>query len=186
MAQQAKTVIWLDNPPPQLPSSYDGTVKWYNARKGYGFLHSQAYGGDIFCHAEAFHKPLDKFPPAEGDIVNFCVHTTEKGPEAHDVHLKHRKTPPAPPRPRSKPIAGNAQDGQLRTHIFACIYAAQAIAGEDTRHLSSLVTLLLRHNHLPAIQVPPPGLHHTGACARTPAAREDALGEDEAEADEAA
>ena len=42
----------------------------------------------------------------------------------------------------------------MQARIIACIYTAKAIAGEDTRKLRDLIPLLLRHNDLPAIQVP--------------------------------
>ena len=61
----------------------DGTVKWFNQRKGYGFL-SSADGRDIFVHysnisGEGF-KTL-----AEGDPVSFDIVEGEKGPRAENV-----------------------------------------------------------------------------------------------------
>jgi len=61
----------------------EGTVKWFNQRKGYGFI-SAADGQDIFVHytnisGEGF-KTL-----AEGDSVNFDIVEGEKGPRAENV-----------------------------------------------------------------------------------------------------
>lgn len=61
----------------------DGTVKWFNQRKGYGFL-CTADGREIFVHysnisGEGF-KTL-----AEGDPVSFDIVEGEKGPRAQNV-----------------------------------------------------------------------------------------------------
>jgi len=64
----------------------EGTVKWFNQRKGYGFISSDD-GRDIFVHysnisGEGF-KTL-----AEGDSVTFDIVEGEKGPRAENVVQK--------------------------------------------------------------------------------------------------
>jgi len=61
----------------------EGTVKWFNDSKGFGFL-SQEGGPDVFVHhseirAEGF-KTL-----SEGDKVSFEVTESPKGPRAANV-----------------------------------------------------------------------------------------------------
>ncbi|HYV24395.1 MAG TPA: cold shock domain-containing protein [Pyrinomonadaceae bacterium] len=61
----------------------EGTVKWYNDEKGYGFIVREK-GTDVFVHhasinAEGF-KSL-----AEGDRVSFDVVEGPKGPQAKNV-----------------------------------------------------------------------------------------------------
>lgn len=60
-----------------------GTVKWFNATKGYGFITSEE-GNDVFVHFSAIQmdgfKTLD-----EGDEVSFEVTEGEKGPQAANV-----------------------------------------------------------------------------------------------------
>lgn len=60
-----------------------GTVKWFNAKKGFGFI-SDEEGNDIFVHFSALQmdgfKVLD-----EGDEVEFEVIDGEKGPQAANV-----------------------------------------------------------------------------------------------------
>ncbi|MDP3939235.1 MAG: cold shock domain-containing protein [Deltaproteobacteria bacterium] len=61
----------------------NGTVKWFNEKKGYGFI-TQESGEDVFVHftaiaAEGF-KTL-----AEGDSVQFDVIQGSKGPQAANV-----------------------------------------------------------------------------------------------------
>jgi CspA family cold shock protein len=64
----------------------EGTVKWFNQRRGYGFI-STRDGRDIFVHysniaGEGF-KTL-----AEGEPVSFDIVEGEKGPRAENVVQK--------------------------------------------------------------------------------------------------
>ena len=60
-----------------------GTVKWFNAKKGFGFI-SDENGNDVFVHFSALQmdgfKVLD-----EGEEVEFDVVNGEKGPQASNV-----------------------------------------------------------------------------------------------------
>ena len=60
-----------------------GTVKWFNERKGFGFIARES-GDDVFVHHTAIvgegFKTLK-----EGDSVEFVVTQGEKGPAATDV-----------------------------------------------------------------------------------------------------
>ncbi len=61
----------------------EGTVKWFNASKGFGFI-EQDNGGDVFVHYSAIKtegfKTLD-----EGARVQFEVVDGPKGPAADNV-----------------------------------------------------------------------------------------------------
>jgi len=61
-----------------------GTVKWFNAEKGYGFITVDDSGDDIFVHWSAIegegYRALD-----EGQRVELEVGEGEKGPQAENV-----------------------------------------------------------------------------------------------------
>ena len=60
-----------------------GTVKWFNATKGYGFI-SQENGSDVFVHFSAIQG--DGFKTLEeGQEVEFEVTNGPKGPQAANV-----------------------------------------------------------------------------------------------------
>ena len=60
-----------------------GTVKWFNAKKGYGFI-SDENGDDISVHFSALNMSGFKVLE-EGDKVEFEVIEGEKGPQAANV-----------------------------------------------------------------------------------------------------
>jgi CspA family cold shock protein len=62
----------------------EGTVKWFNNRKGYGFIATEE--GDIFVHHSAIVKKGDEFATLnENDKVEFEIVEGEKGPAASKV-----------------------------------------------------------------------------------------------------
>lgn len=62
----------------------EGTVKWFNADKGFGFIQPAEGGDDLFVHFSAIqtdgYKSLD-----EGQRVSFNVGQGQKGPQATEV-----------------------------------------------------------------------------------------------------
>ena len=62
-----------------------GTVKWFNAAKGFGFIQRES-GDDVFVHFSAIaasgYRSLD-----EGARVSFLVTKGPKGLQAEDVNL---------------------------------------------------------------------------------------------------
>jgi cold shock protein len=62
-----------------------GTVKWFNSEKGYGFIAVDG-GQDVFVHFTAIdmegYKTLD-----DGARVEFEIAQGQKGPQAEKVHL---------------------------------------------------------------------------------------------------
>jgi CspA family cold shock protein len=61
----------------------EGTVKWFNSRKGYGFI-ATTEGNDVFVHYASISSEGYK-TLAEGDTVSFDIVQGEKGPRAENV-----------------------------------------------------------------------------------------------------
>ena len=60
-----------------------GTVKWFNAAKGYGFIAREG-GKDVFVHFSAVQ--MDGYRTLnEGDQVEFAIEDSPKGPQAVSV-----------------------------------------------------------------------------------------------------
>ena len=61
-----------------------GTVKWFNAEKGFGFITQDDGGADVFVHYSAVdgsgYRSLD-----EGQRVEYVVTQGQKGPQAERV-----------------------------------------------------------------------------------------------------
>jgi cold shock protein len=66
-----------------------GTVKWFNADKGYGFIAPES-GEDVFVHFSAIqatgYRSLD-----EGQAVEFDITQGQRGPQAANVRLMERQ-----------------------------------------------------------------------------------------------
>ncbi len=63
----------------------EGTVKWFNDTKGYGFIQSDD-GGDVFVHQSEIQA--DGFRTlTEGARVQFELSSGDKGPKALQVRL---------------------------------------------------------------------------------------------------
>jgi CspA family cold shock protein len=63
-----------------------GTVKWFNAEKGFGFIEQDGGGADVFAHysniaAQGFRELL------EGQKVTFDIAQGQKGPTAENIVL---------------------------------------------------------------------------------------------------
>lgn len=63
-----------------------GTVKWFNVRKGYGFIQGED-GEDYFAHYSAI--PQNTFL-RENDQVSFDAADTDKGKQAQNIVLEQK------------------------------------------------------------------------------------------------
>ncbi len=61
-----------------------GTVKWFNASKGYGFIRPNSGGDDVFAHYSAIEMEGYK-ALKEGQTVEFEILHGPKGPQAGHI-----------------------------------------------------------------------------------------------------
>ena len=62
-----------------------GTIKWFDASKGYGFL-IRDKGGDLFVHLRSV-QTQDRRKLKENTRVRYSVENTEKGPQAENIRI---------------------------------------------------------------------------------------------------
>ena len=66
-----------------MSDTVQGTVKWFNESKGYGFI-SQDSGPDVFAHHSSIQSSGFR-TLEEGQRVEFNVTQGEKGPQASNI-----------------------------------------------------------------------------------------------------
>jgi len=104
----------------------DGKVKWFNPRKGYGFIDA-GDGRDIFVHYASIsgegYKTL-----AEGDEVSFDIVEGEKGLRAENVVAKSASKSPKPASAEKKAVSKS----EITSEVEATSQDETAAEGEDT------------------------------------------------------
>jgi CspA family cold shock protein len=68
-----------------VPDGADGTVTWYDAGKGFGFVTPDDGGQDVFVHARSLGGDLAEL--VEGDRVSYRLSEGEKGAQAQGVRV---------------------------------------------------------------------------------------------------
>ncbi len=64
----------------------NGTVKWFNSEKGFGFIEQENGGKDVFVHYRQINSNgYDRVSLDEGQKVTFNIGEGEKGPQAENV-----------------------------------------------------------------------------------------------------
>lgn len=94
---QAKRAIEAAKPPD--PNKNYGTIKWFNAKKNFGFIVPEAGGDDVFFH---FSECIKSIVPSEGDRVEYNLKTDTSKIVACQVKNKTNKTAPAAVAPQQQ------------------------------------------------------------------------------------
>lgn len=64
----------------------NGTVKWFNEEKGYGFIQQEDGGKDVFVHFRQVNRTgPERVSLNEGQRVTFEIGEGQKGPQAENV-----------------------------------------------------------------------------------------------------
>ena len=66
-----------------MSNTVNGTVKWFNESKGFGFIEQQS-GPDVFAHYSSITSSGFK-TLAEGQKVEFTITQGKKGPQAENI-----------------------------------------------------------------------------------------------------
>lgn len=95
----------------------DGTVSWYDAGKGFGFITPDDGGQDVFVQVRELPEGLTGL--AGGDRVTYEVVQGDRGPQARGLQLRRGPAPRVTPTPsaaagprRAKPHAAPARPGE--------------------------------------------------------------------------
>ncbi len=65
-------------------TTLNGTVKWYNGKKGFGFIEREDKEKDVFVHASAVKQAGLRFLN-EGEKISFDLEDGPKGPNATNL-----------------------------------------------------------------------------------------------------
>ncbi|WP_276976138.1 cold-shock protein [Flavobacterium filum] len=61
---------------------YEGTIKFFNKAKGFGFITPNNGGQDVFVHVTGLNETV-----RENDTVSFSIENGQKGPHAVNVNV---------------------------------------------------------------------------------------------------
>ncbi len=71
-----------------MANQVNGTVKWFNSEKGFGFIQQEDGGDDVFVHFRQINNTgYGRVSLEEGQKVSFEVGEGQKGPQAQNVTI---------------------------------------------------------------------------------------------------
>ena len=70
-----------------MATQINGTIKWFNKDKGFGFIEQENGGDDVFVHYRQLHNSDDRASLNDGQKVVFEIGQGQKGPQAENVKV---------------------------------------------------------------------------------------------------
>lgn len=71
-----------------MSNQMNGTVKWFNSEKGFGFIQPEDGGKDVFVHFRQINRTgYGQVNLEEGQKVSFQIGEGNKGPQAENVTI---------------------------------------------------------------------------------------------------
>ncbi|MFA9375066.1 cold-shock protein [Poseidonibacter sp.] len=71
-----------------MANQVNGTVKWFNSEKGFGFIQQENGGDDVFVHFRQINNTgYGRVSLEEGQKVSFEIGEGQKGPQAQNVTI---------------------------------------------------------------------------------------------------
>ena len=78
--------VYLNKKGINMAELVNGTVKWFNSEKGFGFIEQENGGKDVFVHFRQINSTgYGRVSLDEGQKVTFELGEGEKGPQAENV-----------------------------------------------------------------------------------------------------
>lgn len=116
----------MNRPPPVM--RFDGTLRKWNAERGFGFIAADQGGQELFVHISAF--PRDGRQPAEGEALSFEVEPDRNGKkQAVRVLRQGQVLPPAAPTDRHAARARRSARRESRLGAVLVIVGLLAAVG---------------------------------------------------------
>lgn len=71
-----------------MADTHNGTVKWFNSEKGFGFIQLENGSKDLFAHySEINHTGYGRVSLEEGQKVTFEIGESPKGEQAKNIQI---------------------------------------------------------------------------------------------------